>query len=120
MPALPLEPVRLPRGVRRDPALPVLKRVRSGHVHPLRAHCFASTDSAFTPEQRAGVQNLTGAANTYVYEMEKNEKDSIKRHKASREIKLERPFAAGLIEKGNATCLRCHIFADRLRQDWYA
>lgn len=106
MPNLPLQSVPLPRGVQRDPSLPQLKSVRSGHVHPLRAHCFAATAFAFTPEQRAGVENLEGKGRTYVYEMEQNEKDTIKRHKASRAIKLDRPFAAGLIQKGILSFLR--------------
>lgn len=100
MTALPLQPVRLNRGVKRDPALPVLKRVQSGRVHPLRAHCFALTSASFTPEQRAGIQNLPSNADTYVYEMEEHQADTVKRHRASRDIKLDRPFAAGLIQKG--------------------
>lgn len=106
MSALPLERVRLPRGVQRDPALPTLHRVKSGYVHPLRAHCFASTSAAFSPEQRAGVENLPNSAITYVYEMEENERDTIKRHNASRNIQLKRPYAAGLIQQGtvNRTC----------------
>lgn len=111
MAALPLQSVRLNRGVKRDPALPVLKRVQPGHVHPLHAHCFASTSASFTAEQRIGVQNLPDTANTYVYEMEENVKDTIKRHRASREIKLERPFAAGLIQKGTPVLNRSQEYA---------
>lgn len=97
---LPLDPIRLPPGVERDPALPTLKRVRSGYIHPLRAHCFRRTASNFTAEQRAGVQNLPASALTYVYEMEEDERDTIKRHTASRAIQFDRPFAEGLLQKG--------------------
>ena len=102
MTALPLISVPLPAGVRRDPALPILNRVKAGHIHPLRAHCFAATAHLFTPEQAAGIKNLPKTAVTYVYRMEQNEKDTVKRHKASRDIKLDAPFAKGLMEKGES------------------
>ena len=100
MTELPLENVRLPRGVRRDPCLPVMKRVSSGHVHPLRAHCFARSRAAFTPEELDGVQSLPDDATTYVYMMESDQADTKKRHLSSRNIKFEHPLAKGLLAKG--------------------
>lgn len=97
---LPLVPVPLKAGAHRDPALPTMKRVKSGYVHPLRSHCFRATSAAFTPEQLVGVQNLPSTAVTYVYQMEEKENDTIKRHRASRNIELDKPFADGLLQKG--------------------
>ena len=99
---LRLETVPLARGAKRDPNLPVLKRVARDQIHPLRAHCFAATAIKFTAEQLVGIRNLPKSAATYVYEMEEDVRDTIKRHNASRSIKLDRPFAAGLLQTGAA------------------
>ena len=108
MEVLPLQPVSLPRGVQRDACLPTLKRVKSGHVHPMRAHCFARsrTRYSFTSEQLKGVEALPDTAATYVYEMEANLKDTKTRHADARNIKFDFPLAKGLLAKGYAYCMR--------------
>ena len=97
---LPLEDVCLPQQAVRDPCLPVLKRVKSDHVHPLRAHCFAKSRTRFTQEQLDGVRNLPASSATYVYQMELDRKDTLKRHRLSKAIKFDKPLAAGLLAKG--------------------
>ena len=77
-----------------------MQRVKPGFVHPLRAHCFAQSSANFTKEQLEGVRSLPVESVTYVYQMEKDPKDTIKRHRSCRSIKFDKPLAAGLLAKG--------------------
>lgn len=101
-----LEDVVLPRNVRRHGCLPAFKRVRSDATHPLRAHCFAGSRVRFTDQQLDGVRVLPQTARTYVYQMESTVQAIKKRHKESRNIKFDKPMAAGLLDKGNSTEVR--------------
>lgn len=102
MAALKLEDVRLPRNARRDPALPVFKKLAAGQVHPLRAHCFAGMRGA---QLTSGVKELPPDSVTYVYAFEKLESAAKTRHTKSREYRFLKPFAEGLLEAGvSLTC----------------
>ena len=84
MSSLPLQDVPLPPGAKRDAALPVLKKVAPGYVHPLRAQS----------PQAQGV--------TYVYQFERDKQKAKDRHAKSRTYRIPEPFEEGLLNAGTS------------------
>ncbi|VDB96828.1 unnamed protein product [Peniophora sp. CBMAI 1063] len=96
MQTLVLEDVPLAPGASRDAALPVLKRLAAGQVHPLRAHCYPSAGK----ELSSGVKDLSSRSTTFVYYFENDRDAAKKRHEASRAYRFKSPFVGGLLEAG--------------------
>ena len=100
MVALKLLDVPLPRGVKRDPLLPVLKKLAPGQIHPLRAHCFPGAQQFTGNKSFPDVRNLPADSITYIYNFEKDKDKAKERHTRSQGLRFNEPFAAGLIKAG--------------------
>ena len=107
MSPLTLEPVQLPAHCRRDPSLPVFKKVAAGQVHPLRVPCFGKEQSARNATASTDFKKLPHDAVTYVYAFEECKEKAKSRHTSSKDYQLPNPFAEGLIAAGALP--RCFI-----------
>ncbi|VDC01042.1 unnamed protein product [Peniophora sp. CBMAI 1063] len=93
---LVLEDVTLAPGAKRDPALPILKKLAADQVHPLRVHCFASSGKDTPPV----VKELPSNSSTYVYGFEGDFDAAKRRHTGSKKYRFSKPFASGLLDAG--------------------